>query len=670
MNQSNKKNPSNGALKLKALLTRYKQTKRIQAGLLRLAELTSTVDDLTCFFNQLQKIIQRYFPADNLYIQIYCQPDDYQASHYYVDNLHHSPIDQQLNKDLVEFINSIGKPVLINGNTISILELAHTISNRPFPARSKDKQLNDIWLISPLTIEGINIGLVGIKGFVSVSNNLEIDLELIKFISTLISASLHRTCATAQLALQSADIEEVIFTRTKDLQQSNRQLREQVEARRQVEQKLYFAAHHDTLTKLPNRAMFTERLEHSLKHLKRHRTHRFAVLFIDLDRFKVINDSLGHHVGDQLLIQISERIAECIRGNDILARLGGDEFVILLDTLAHNDDAEDIALRIIESIQKPFNIGGQMLYSSASIGITICGNNYDTATDILRDADAAMYQAKAIGRGRLAFFDDSMRAELLANLTLEQDLRKATQNNEFKLSFQRIADLSQLKTVGFEALLRWHHPNRGILSPSDFLIMAEETGLIIDIEHWLLTQVQQQMRLWQEKALKSQLFISVNLSGKHLSSAKQVRLLGNKIIEIIPYPERLIIEFSENDLNQNPERTLQHLKMLKNTGVRFALDGYGSGLFSLNYLQSYPFDIIKLEQNFVRSLKNNHKNLALAKSISTLAETFNFKLVAEGLESDEHLNMAISIGCNYGQGFYIGRPSSQIVLKNDVDNCA
>lgn len=653
--------------KLKALLMRYKKTKKIQTGLLRLSEMTSSVTDLSDFYQQLQHVIQRYFPADNLYIQLFTQPNNLTAEYFYVDELNCSPIGQQLDKDLVEFIISIGKPILINHDHVTFRDQQKTVC-RPFPIRNSQTKLVNVWLVAPLIIENITIGLVGIKGFISDNKSITNDLELIQFIAAHISSAILRNRVNEQLHSYNDDIEDVIFARTERLHKNNLQLRKQVEERRQVEQQLYHAAHHDTLTKLPNRSMFTERLEQSLRHLKRHPNHRFAVLFIDLDRFKVVNDTLGHHVGDQILIEISNRLADCVRGNDILARLGGDEFVILLDSLGHHDDAEEIAFRVIDTINQPFNIDGQEVHSSVSVGITICGHSYNSATEILRDADAAMYQAKAMGRGRLVFFDETMRAELLANLSLEQDLRLAITNQQFVLHFQKINDLNHTNTIGFEALLRWQHPTRGLLLPKNFIAMAEETGLITDIEYWVIAAVSKQLVTWDAQPQFKNAFVSINLSGKHLNHTKSLQHLTKCIHKHFEQPQRLVLEFNEQALNNNIELTLKQLTQLKKTGVKLALDNYGSGLSSLAYLNTLPFEFVKLAQSFIHSFNRNKKNLILAQSLALLGEEFGFRIVAEGIETEKQLAFAIAAGCEYGQGFFIGKPVEYQQRENLDDN--
>ena len=248
--------------------------------------------------------------------------------------------------------------------------------------------------------------------------------------------------------------------RTKELQSTNLNLRMQIEERRKAEAQLYYDAHHDALTKLPNRAMLIDRLGYSLRHLKRHPLHQSALLFIDLDRFKMINDTLGHHAGDLFLIEIADRLRDCVRDNDILARLGGDEFVILLDSLQSEDDVEEVASRIINKVAAGFELEGHTVHSNASIGIAMCSSHYKDSNEILRDADAAMYQAKSLGRGRYVFFDDSMREQLIASMTLEQELRVAIKECQFELHYQQISDLENTKIIGFEALLRWNHPTK------------------------------------------------------------------------------------------------------------------------------------------------------------------------------------------------------------------
>jgi diguanylate cyclase (GGDEF)-like protein len=467
------------------------------------------------------------------------------------------------------------------------------------------------------------------------------------------------------------ELETLVVERTQELQAANLNLRMQMAERLKAEQQLYFEAHHDALTKLPNRAMFSDRLSYAIRHLKRHPSQRFSVLFIDLDRFKIINDTLGHHVGDLFLIEIAKRLRACVRDNDVLARLGGDEFVVLLDALK-SDDTEEVASRIISAIEQPYIIENNTLYSSASIGIAVCSSHYKSADEILRDADAAMYQAKSLGRGRYVFFDESMREQLIATMTLEQELRIAIEKQQFSLYYQKISDLNNSKTIGFEALLRWNHPIKGLLTPSEFLYLAEETGIILAIEVWVVEEVSRQLLLWNKDVDYQHAFIAINLSGRHLTQVNQL----NKLITLIKQqafePQRLIVEFNESAFCQQAEIALKSLRKLKQLGVKLALDDYASGVSSFNFLHSYPFEFIKLDRTFIRTLKHNDKNLSLVKALHELGEQFGYRLVAEGIESEDVMQKLHSVGCDFGQGYHISRPEKLVEKPTEKQdkNCA
>jgi len=473
----------------------------------------------------------------------------------------------------------------------------------------------------------------------------------------LANAQLDQEIAKREVLKQKhrVELDVLVVERTQELQAANLNLRMQMAERRKAEQQLYFEAHHDALTKLPNRAMFSDRLSYAIRHLKRHPDQRFSVLFIDLDRFKIINDTLGHHVGDLFLVEIAKRLRACVRDNDVLARLGGDEFVVLLDALK-SDGTEEVASRIISAIEMPYVIENNTLYSNASIGITQCSNHYKNADEILRDADAAMYQAKSLGRGRYVFFDESMREQLIATMTLEQELRIAIEKQQFTLYYQKISDLNSSVTIGFEALLRWNHPSKGLLTPSEFLHLAEETGIILVIENWVIEEVSRQLLLWSNDIEYQHAFIAINLSGRHLTQTNQL----NKLITLINKQtfelQRLILEFNESAFSQHAEIALKGLGKLKQLGVKLALDDYASGVSSFNFLHSYPFEFIKLDRAFISTLKHNDKNLSLVKALRYLGEQFGYRLVAEGIESEDVMKKLHSVGCDFGQGYHISRP--------------
>jgi len=467
------------------------------------------------------------------------------------------------------------------------------------------------------------------------------------------------------------ELVDLVTEKTQALVSENLSLHEKLSEKNKADQQLYFDAHHDVLTKLPNRAMFSDRLSYALSHLKRHPEQQYAVLFIDLDRFKNINDTLGHHAGDIFLVEIAKRLSVCIRENDILARLGGDEFVILLDSLTA-DDAEEVSTRIINSIEQPYIIDNNTVYSSASIGIALCNRHYDSAVEVLRDADAAMYQAKSLGRGRYVFYDESMREKLIATMTLEQELRVAIVEQQFELHYQKISDLNTGQVIGFEGLLRWNHPKNGLQTPSDFLYLAEETGIILAIETWVVEEVARQLSLLQGDLQYQHAFIAINLSGRHLTQTNQLHKLITLIKNQSFDPQRLILEFNEKAFIHHEELALKGLGKLKNIGVKLALDDYASGVSSFSFLHNYPFEFIKLDRGFISTLTNSSRNLPLVKALHDLGEKYGYRLVAEGIETESVMLKLHAAGCDFGQGYHINKPEKiQITSLKDQDkNCA
>ncbi len=635
--------------------------------LLNVSELTAKTQAIEHFYQALHHEVKKLLAANNFYIALLSEDKCQLEFPYYCDEKLAPPKTRKLSNGLSELAISTAKPVLLTENVVYTLASQGEITQRPFTLNYPENELPKSWLAAPLSDQGEIFGVIAIQHYQDESAYQSRDLELMRFISHHISVAILRH-KTQQQALKSNEaLEQVINKRTQELQATNLNLRMQIEERRKAEARLYHEAHHDALTQLPNRAMFSDRLTYSIRHLKRHPNHRFAVLFIDLDRFKMINDTLGHHAGDQFLIEISHRLRDCVRDNDILARLGGDEFVVLLDSLQSLEDVEEIASRIINSIEQPFDLEGHTLYSNASIGIAQSRVSYKDANEILRDADAAMYQAKSLGRGRYVFFDDSMREQLIASMTLEQELRQAIKSKQFELHYQQISDLSLTNTLGFEVLLRWQHPTKGLLTPSEFLFMAEETGMILEIETWVIEEVCLQLKLWKQSNEYQHAYIGVNLSGRHLTQANQLA----KLIELISVntiePERLILEFNESAFARHTELALKGLRKLKEFGVKLALDDYGAGLSSFNFLHNYPFEFIKLDRSFVRSLNHNEKNLSLVKALHELGTNFGYRLVAEGIESEEMLQKLQTVGCEFGQGYHISRPG-KIVKEKVEDN--
>ncbi len=427
--------------------------------------------------------------------------------------------------------------------------------------------------------------------------------------------------------------------------------------RKLAEEQLMHDALHDALTGLPNRALFMDRLGRAIEHTKRREEYLFAVLFLDLDRFKVINDSLGHSVGDQLLLAIARRLEVFLRSVDTVARLGGDEFVILIEDIHHLHDATRIAERIHNELSMPFKLNEHTVFTSVSIGIVLSQSGYDSAEDILRDADIAMYRAKGLGRARYEVFDTAMRTRAMARLELETDLRRAIGFGEFEVYFQPIVSLESNQITGFEALVRWQHPERGLVPPEEFIPIAEETGLIIPIDWWVLREACQQLSIWhQEYPTDPALTVSVNLSSKHFTQEDLIMQINN-ILEVTGLEARsLQLEITESVFMDYGEREIEILRKLRELGVQLHIDDFGTGYSSLGYLQNFPVDTIKIDRTFIRKMGLEQNNSEIVRTIVTLARELGMEAIAEGVETEEQLFQLKALNCEFGQGFIISKP--------------
>jgi diguanylate cyclase (GGDEF)-like protein/PAS domain S-box-containing protein len=429
-----------------------------------------------------------------------------------------------------------------------------------------------------------------------------------------------------------------------------------ITAWKQAEEKLVYEALHDTLTGLPNRIFLMERLRQALQLADRNKDYLFAVLFIDLDRFKVINDSLGHMIGDQLLIAISRRLSNCLRPSDTIARLGGDEFVILLADVKDRDSATRIADRIQEELLLPFSLDGHEVFSAASIGIAFSTVGYDRPEDLLRDADIAMYRAKAHGRARYAIFHPGMHSKAVALLQIETDLRRAIDRQELQLHYQPIVSLRTRQITGFEALVRWAHPQRGMVPPAEFVPVAEETGLITPMGWWVLQESCRQMQQWHERFPNPQpLTVNVNLSSKQFSP-HLVEQISQILAETQLPPQFLKLEITESILMENAESAVSTLSQLKKLGTLLAIDDFGTGYSSLNYLHRFPIDTLKVDRSFISKVDVDGEQLAIARTIITLAWNLGMEVVAEGVETMKQLAQLRSLQCDYAQGFLFSSP--------------
>jgi PAS domain S-box-containing protein len=432
----------------------------------------------------------------------------------------------------------------------------------------------------------------------------------------------------------------------------------------------------DPLTGLPNRILFLDRLGRAIERGRRHGI-AFAVLFLDLDRFKLVNDSLGHQVGDRLLMMIADRLERSVRTADTvarlggsehtIARLGGDEFTILLEDIKHVSDAVRVADRIQENLRTPFVVDGHELFISASIGIATSDSGYAEPQDLLRDADTAMYRAKALGKARCEVFDAAMRQQAIERLTLETDLRRAVERNEFELQYQPLVSIPEGTLVGFEALIRWRHSTRGLVPPASFIHIAEETDLIIPIGAWVIAQACRQMRTWREEyASASALIIHVNLSGKQFLQPDLVTHVADVLRETAMPPELLNLEITESSIVSNPDTATAILAQLKALGVKISIDDFGTGYSSLSYLHQFPLDTLKIDRSFVRAMTPDHAGIV--RTIVGLAHAMRLQVVAEGVETPTQLAQLSELGCEFSQGYLFApaleAPRASVILAS------
>ena len=416
-------------------------------------------------------------------------------------------------------------------------------------------------------------------------------------------------------------------------------------------------AFRDSLTGLPNRALFMDRLSHGLTRARRRHEH-LAVLFLDLDRFKVINDTLGHAVGDQLLVEVSNRLGSSLRPGDTVARLGGDEFGLLLEDVADGETAEAVALRIEAELAKPLHFEGREIFITASIGIALSSARLGMPEEILRDADLAMYHAKAKGNARHEIFDDSMSVPALDRMDLEMDLRSAISHHEFRLHYQPILRLDTGRITEVEALIRWQHAKRGLLQPDAFIGLTEETGLIVPIGQWVLKEACRQARVWQlEFPSIPPLVMSVNLSAKQFQHPTLVQEISEALEESGLDAGSLKLEITESVVMQDAPATLAKLKELKDLGIRLAIDDFGTGYSSLGYLKRFPVDTLKIDRSFVKGLSKEGNDNAIVRAVVTVAKTLNMDVTAEGVETDQQRIELMALGCDRAQGFLFAKPA-------------
>lgn len=629
---------------LKQEIVERKRAERLQAALYQIAQLATSDIDSSQFYSRIHDIVGGLLNADNFFIALLSDDGRRLEFPYYVDTrLQRARPGRPLGDGLTELVLRRGEPVLCGRQGLEELERAGQVRLDRSGPRAR------CWLGVPLSSGAQVIGVVAVQSYTSHDQYTAADQELLSFVASQIATSLLRLRAADFLQQAYAQLEERVAERTAEL-------RQQIQERERIQQRLHHEVMHDALTGLPNRGHLHRRINEALLRVHTQHGRLCALLYLDVDRFKIINDSVGHLAGDEFLREIARRLSTCVREPDLVARLSGDEFVILLEQVVLDGSgrpagAISVARRVIETLGRPLTVAGHTLEPSASIGIAVADTRYRQTDDLVRDADMALYQAKAQGGRRWELFDDSRPRAAVDELTVEAELRLALRRDELEPYFQPIVRLSDGEVVGHEALMRWNHPRRGVLRPADFLAVAQDSG-VIEAMDWRIFK-----RAFTLAArLGGTSYLSINVSPRHLLlddfASRLLGLLERTGLD----PSRLLIEVTEGTLLDNPERARPVLQALLAQGVGVALDDFGTGYSSLSYLHTFPLRVLKIDRTFLAALDRQDNSAAVITAVLALARALGMKVVAEGIESDEQHAALLALGCEYGQGYLFGRP--------------
>jgi diguanylate cyclase (GGDEF)-like protein len=615
------------------------RAERLQAALFQIAQLATADIDQQTFYLQVHTIVGSLINAKNFFIALVDETSRTLSFPYAVDVMGEPYRARPLSRGLSEYVLRHGALVVDHASMERMIERgdidAHSTGTPSI-----------CWLGVPLWDGDHAIGLVAVQSYTEQITYGEAEQELLGFVASQIAISLQRRRVADALQHAYAQLELRVHERT-------RALRKEISERERVQQQLRHQVMHDPLTGLPNRDHLRERIERSLALVRDTRGARCALLYIDVDRFKVINDSLGHLAGDAVLKEVAQRLHSCVREPDVVARLSGDEFAILLDRVDGPDTAIAVANRVLQALGQPLPVAGRELQPSASLGIALGDHCYGQADELLRDADIALYRAKELGRKRYALFDDTLAKNLVDELGMEGELRHALQCDEFQPYLQPICRLETGELVGYEALLRWHHPERGVLLPGAFLKVAEDCGQIELIDWQLFERACVALTRLPDRDS----FLTFNVSALHLRHADFDQRLLAMIGRSGLAPSRVIVEVTEGSLLDDPERVRGTLERLRQAGVGAALDDFGTGYSSLNYLHSLPLRMLKIDQTFVQALDAGSTNSStVVEAILALAHALEIHVIAEGIETPRQRALLRDMACELGQGFLLGRP--------------
>ena len=616
----------------------------LQAALFNISELAMSCGSQAEFHAEVHRVIGGLLDASNFYIALVNQAGDGLEFVYSVDEFNRTRASRAFSGGLTEYTIRSGQPLLATREQIDSLIACGEVHE--FGAKSQ------CWLGVPLFDDDDVVGVIAVQSYNPQITFSSDDQRLLAFVAHNIGNSLARQRDQNRLLEAHAELERRVAERTHELGEVNQKLLAQIGERMRIEQRLSHQAMHDSLTGLPNRLHLLERLEEAIEGARLGNEPVFALLFLDLDRFKWVNDSIGHAAGDRMLVEVARRLVGLLRGNDVVARLGGDEFAMLVRCDDGAGAAMDVGRRLLQALECPMLVEGRELFPSGSIGIALWNPHYQSGAELLRDADAAMYRAKGMGQDRCVVFDEVMREQSLQSLELEADLRRAIGNHDFLPYYQPIVSLHDGTVVGHEALLRWRHEARGLLLPGDFMQLGEESGLIEQVD-WLIYE-----QVANDLAASSSGYISVNVSPRHFHVPKFARRLFGLLDAAGADPSRLRVELTETALLEDAPRTLRTLRQLRERGVMVQLDDFGTGYSALSYLHRFPISTLKIDRSFISGLhvEDSRGTRALVEGVITLARTLGIETIGEGIENDYQRRSLLEMGCNFGQGYLLGYP--------------
>ncbi len=633
---------------LQAEVMERKRAEKLQGALFRIAELSITSESLERFYADVHAVVDELIHARNFYIALLSDDRQMIEFPYSIDELDPVRKSRRLTNGLTEYIINSGKPLLADSALLEELQgqgKVNSIGPQSFS-----------WLGAPLYRNEEVVGAVVVQSYSPDIAFTPHDQNLLMFVAHNLGNGLARQRSQQHFRDVHLELERRVEERTSELAEANAKLLSQMSERMRAEQRLIHQATHDALTGLPNRMYLLDRLAAAILRARHGDGQTFVVLFLDLDRFKLVNDSIGHAAGDELLIEVAHRIVSTMRSNDVVSRLGGDEFAILAEYVEGEESIREMAQRLLDMLERPLWVAGRELFPSASLGIAIWHPRYQNGEELLRDADAAMYRAKGHGRDRWAIFDEVMREEAMQSLDLEADLRRSIKNRDFIPYYQPIRRLDDGTIIGHEALLRWRHEGRGILLPNEFIRVGEDSGLIEQVDWQIYEQVVMQI------ARGGDGYVSANVSPRHFRSPD----FADRVLAMFDAtgadPSRLRLEITEVALLDDAPRTLRILRTLRQHGILAQLDDFGTGFSALSYLHRFPISVLKIDRSFVAGIggENRPESQALVRAILALANTLGIDTIAEGIETEVQKQALLELGCSFGQGYLLGRPEPGI----------